>query len=107
LKEGALIVSLDPSVAAGDRVVTECNLDDISAILDVAVHDYRSMDVSWDCSVRGVPPTYAGPPGTLDPVCAEPPSVACLWDRARESVEDKAVDISQVKKKEQGLSWGG
>jgi H3 lysine-79-specific histone-lysine N-methyltransferase len=47
LKEGALVISLEPFVAAGGRAVTERNLDDISAILDVSVHDYQSMDVSW------------------------------------------------------------
>jgi len=47
LKEGALVVSLEPFVAAGGRVVTERNLDDISAILNVSAHDYHSMDVSW------------------------------------------------------------
>lgn len=47
LKEGALVVSLEPFVPAGCRVVTERNLDDISAILDVSAHEYHSMDVSW------------------------------------------------------------
>jgi len=47
LKEGALVVSLEPFVTGGGRTVTERNLDDISAILDVSAHDYHSMDVSW------------------------------------------------------------
>lgn len=52
LKEGALVISLEPFVVAatgGTRraAVTERNLDDISAILDVSAHDYLSMDVSW------------------------------------------------------------
>jgi H3 lysine-79-specific histone-lysine N-methyltransferase len=50
LKEGALVISLEPFVvgaAGGGRTVTERNLDDISAILDVSAYDYRSMDVSW------------------------------------------------------------
>ncbi|KAI0297535.1 S-adenosyl-L-methionine-dependent methyltransferase [Multifurca ochricompacta] len=47
LKEGALVISLEPFVAVGGRAFTERNVDDISAILDVSAHDYRSMDVSW------------------------------------------------------------
>lgn len=47
LKEGALVISLEPFVAGGGRAVTERNVDDISAILDVSAHDYHSMDVSW------------------------------------------------------------
>ena len=50
LKEGALVISLEPFVvgaAGGGRTVTERNLDDISAILDVSAYDYHSMDVSW------------------------------------------------------------
>jgi H3 lysine-79-specific histone-lysine N-methyltransferase len=47
LKEGALVISLEPFVAGGGRAFTERNVDDISAILDVSVHDYHSMDVSW------------------------------------------------------------
>jgi [histone H3]-lysine79 N-trimethyltransferase len=47
LKEGALVISLEPFVVGGGRVVTERN--DISAILDFSAHDYHSMDVdvSW------------------------------------------------------------
>jgi [histone H3]-lysine79 N-trimethyltransferase len=52
LKEDALVISLEPFVVGGGRVVTERNVDDISAILDVSVHDYHSMDVSW-ASVAG------------------------------------------------------
>ena len=49
LKEGALVISLEPFAAAGGRAraVTERNLDDINTILDVSAHDYHSMDVSW------------------------------------------------------------
>ena len=48
LKEGALVVSLEPFVAVGGRAFTERNLDDISSILDLSAHhDYHSMDVSW------------------------------------------------------------
>lgn len=47
LKEGALVISLEPFVAGGGRAVTERNVDDISAILDVSAQDYHSMDVSW------------------------------------------------------------
>ena len=47
MKEGALVISLEPFVAGGGRAVTERNLDDISAILDVSSHDYHSMDASW------------------------------------------------------------
>jgi H3 lysine-79-specific histone-lysine N-methyltransferase len=47
LKEGALVISLEPFVVGGGRAVTERNVDDISAILDVSAHDYHSMDVSW------------------------------------------------------------
>jgi len=47
LKEGALVISLEPFVAAGGRAVTERNLNDINAILDVSAHDYHSVDVSW------------------------------------------------------------
>jgi len=51
LKEGALVISLEPFVVGaaggGGRTVTERNLDDISAILDVSAYDYHSMDVSW------------------------------------------------------------
>ena len=47
LKEGALVVSLKPFVPPGSRLVTERNLDDISAILHVSSHDYHSMDVTW------------------------------------------------------------
>ncbi|KAI0251016.1 hypothetical protein BJV78DRAFT_1213785, partial [Lactifluus subvellereus] len=46
LKEGALVISLELFVAGGGRAVTECNMDDISAILDVSTHDYHSMDVA-------------------------------------------------------------
>ncbi|KAI0264980.1 S-adenosyl-L-methionine-dependent methyltransferase [Gloeopeniophorella convolvens] len=46
LKEGALVISLEPFAAPGGRV-TERNVDDLGAILDVAAHDYHSMDVSW------------------------------------------------------------
>ncbi|KAI0247565.1 histone methylation protein DOT1-domain-containing protein [Lactifluus subvellereus] len=47
LKEGALVISLELFVAGGRHAVTECNVDDISAILDVSAHDGHSMDVSW------------------------------------------------------------
>ena len=50
LKEGALVISLEPFVvgAAGvGRAVNERNLDDISVILDVSTYDYLPMDVSW------------------------------------------------------------
>ncbi len=56
LKEGALVISLEPFVVGaaggGGRTVTERNLDDISAILDVSAYDYHEMDVSW-ASVAG------------------------------------------------------
>ena len=42
-----MVISLEPFVAGGGRAVTERNVDDISAILDVSVHEYHSMDVSW------------------------------------------------------------
>jgi hypothetical protein len=44
--DGALVISLERFVASGGRAVTERNLDDISAILDVSSHDYHSLDVS-------------------------------------------------------------
>ena len=47
LKVRALVISLELFVAAGGRAMTERNLDDISAILDVSAHDYHSMDLSW------------------------------------------------------------
>ena len=46
LKESTLVISLEPFVAGGGRAVTERNVDDISAILDVSVQDYHSMDIS-------------------------------------------------------------
>ena len=46
LKEGALAISLEPSAAGGERAVTERNMDDISAIPDVSVQEYHTMDVS-------------------------------------------------------------
>jgi hypothetical protein len=45
--EGILVISLEPFVAGGGCAVTERNLDDISAILDVSWHDHHSMGVSW------------------------------------------------------------
>jgi len=50
LKEGALVISLEPfvvSAAGAGRAVNERNLDDISAILDVSAYDYLPLDVSW------------------------------------------------------------
>ncbi len=46
-KEGTQVISLEPFVAGGGRAVTERNVDNISAILDVSTHDYHPMDVSW------------------------------------------------------------
>ena len=40
-------ISLEPFTAGGGRAVTERNMDDISAILDVSAQDHYSMDVSW------------------------------------------------------------
>ncbi|TFL06272.1 histone methylation protein DOT1-domain-containing protein [Pterulicium gracile] len=47
LKEGAIVVSLAPFVSNGGGRVTERNLDDISAILDVTEKQYHSGSVSW------------------------------------------------------------
>ena len=46
LKEGTLVILLELFVAGGGRAATERNVDDISAILDVSVKSYHSMDVS-------------------------------------------------------------
>ncbi|KAI0056768.1 DOT1-domain-containing protein [Artomyces pyxidatus] len=50
LKEGAIVVSLNPFVSSVNARVTERNVDDISAIFDVTEHEYNSMDVSWGSS---------------------------------------------------------
>ncbi|KAI0042141.1 DOT1-domain-containing protein [Auriscalpium vulgare] len=47
LKEGAIVVSLQPFVASLNARLTERNLDDLSAIFDVSEHTYQPMDVSW------------------------------------------------------------
>ncbi|KAL4065808.1 histone methylation DOT1 [Scleroderma yunnanense] len=46
LKEGAVVVSLQPFGQPNARVI-ECNIDDICAIFDVEEQSYRSGDVSW------------------------------------------------------------
>ena len=51
LKEGASVISLESFAAGGERAVTERNVDNISAILDVSVQKCRSMDVSWGSGV--------------------------------------------------------
>ncbi|KAJ8587920.1 DOT1-domain-containing protein [Rhizopogon salebrosus TDB-379] len=47
LKEGAIVVSLKPFVSSLNARVTERNVDDISAIFDVAERPYHSGSVSW------------------------------------------------------------
>ena len=51
LKEGALVISLESFAAGGEREVTERNADDISAILDVSMQEYDTMNVSWESGV--------------------------------------------------------
>lgn len=74
LKEGALVISLELFVvgtAGGGCALTERNLDDISAILDVSAYDYHSWtslglraQASFTCTASIVlaTPTYVHNP---------------------------------------------
>lgn len=87
LKEGALITSLEPFAVGARRLVAgvrwwargdehavaECNVGEISAILDSSAQDYHSMDVSWGPVLASSMCIVSIVPGM--PVCA----LASMW----------------------------
>lgn len=47
LKEGALVISLEPFVPTLNARMTDRNIGDLSTIFDVTRHEYTPNSVSW------------------------------------------------------------
>lgn len=47
LKEGALVISLEPFVSTLNARMTDRNIGDLSTIFDVEQHEYSPSSVSW------------------------------------------------------------